>query len=72
MHSKKNSKCSEVSVSSKGHGKDNKKRRAVAIKESAASSAAAATKAGSAQDATITDGDRKDKLSLTRNKGKSE
>ena len=59
-------------MSSKGHGKNNKKRRAVAIKESAASSAAAATKAGSVQDATVTDGDRKDKLSLTRNKGKSE
>ena len=69
---KKTSKCREVSVSSKGHGKDNKERRAVAIKESAASSAAAATKAGSVQDASVTDGDQKDKVSLTRNKGKSE
>ena len=64
----KTSKCREVSLSSEGHDKDNKKRPAVAM----ASSAAAATKASSVQDATVTDGDRKDKLSLTRKKGKSE
>ena len=65
---KKTSKCREVSLSSEGHDKDNKKRPAVAM----ASSAAAATKASSVQDATVTDGDRKDKLSLTRKKGKSD